>query len=116
MPEPDVARRHWADALAALAKGDYFTTTGEVLLPRASLDGSASGITAEVTASWTFPLRMAEIVWGDGHDTHRKTYPLPGTSEFGQGKFTWRARAENWKWARLAVWDIAGNGAFTTPA
>ena len=31
---------HWADALAAVAKGDYFTTTGEVLLPRATLEGT----------------------------------------------------------------------------
>jgi hypothetical protein len=106
---------HWSDALAALAKGDYFTTTGEVLLPRATLEGTENGVTADVTASWTFPLRMAEIVWGDGHETHRETFPLADTSEFGAGKFTWRARAQNWTWARVAVWDIAGNGAFTEP-
>lgn len=106
---------HWSDALAALAKGDYFTTTGEVLLPKATLEARNDGVTATVTASWTFPLRMAEIVWGDGHETHRETFPLTDTTEFGQRKFTWDARAQNWKWARLAVWDIAGDGAFTTP-
>ncbi len=106
---------HWADALAALAKGDYFTTTGEVLLPQATLRGDDDEVTADVTASWTFPLRMAEVVWGDGHDTYRKIFPLAGTREFSQGKFTWQARARNWKWARLAIWDVAGNGAFSTP-
>ena len=30
-------------------------------------------------------------------------------------EFTWQAKAPEWKWARLALWDIAGNGAFTTP-
>ena len=39
---------HWADALAAVAKGDYFTTTGEVLLPRASMQANLEEITAKV--------------------------------------------------------------------
>jgi hypothetical protein len=106
---------HWADALAALARGDYFTTTGEVLLPGAKLMANGDQITAKVAVTWTFPLRMAEIVWGDGAETHRQTIPLTDTKEFDQRDFVWDAKAPQWKWARLAVWDIAGNGAFTTP-
>jgi hypothetical protein len=105
----------WADALAALAKGDYFTTTGEVLLPHTSLVPNADQITAQVAAAWTFPLRMAEIVWGDGTETHRQAIPLTDTREFDQNEFTWQVSAPQWKWARVALWDIAGNGAFTTP-
>jgi hypothetical protein len=105
----------WADALTALAKGDYFTTTGEVLLPRTSLVPNADQITAQVAAMWTFPLRMAEIVWGDGEETHRQMIPLTDTREFDQHEFTWQVSAPQWKWARLALWDVAGNGAFTTP-
>jgi hypothetical protein len=105
----------WADALAAVAKGDYFTTTGEVLLPRATLQPNADQITAAVAATWTFPLRMAEIVWGDGRETHRQTIPLADTKEFDQHEFTWQVNAPEWKWARLALWDVAGNGAFSTP-
>jgi len=106
---------HWADALAALARGDYFTTTGEVLLPGAKLMANGDQITAKVAVTWTFPLRMAEIVWGDGAETHRQTIPLTDTKEFDQRDFAWDVKAPQWKWARLAVWDIAGNGAFTTP-
>jgi hypothetical protein len=106
---------HWSDALAALAKGDYFTTTGEVLLPGATLMANGDQITAKVAATWTFPLRMAEIVWGDGAETHRQTIPLTDTKEFDHRDFVWDVKAPQWKWARLAVWDIAGNGAFTTP-
>jgi len=106
---------HWADALAALAKGDYFTTTGEVLLPGANLVANGDQITAKVAATWTFPLRMAEIVWGDGAETHRQTIPLTDTKEFDHRDFAWDVKAPQWKWARLAVWDVAGNGAFTTP-
>jgi hypothetical protein len=60
-------------------------------------------------------LRFAEIVWGDGKATQRQTIPLDTTREFGSSTFTWKARADGWKWARLAVWDIAGNGAFVNP-
>jgi hypothetical protein len=40
---------------------------------------------------------------------------LAATKEFGKQNFTWEASAPNWKWARLAVWDVAGNGAFIPP-
>ena len=58
---------------------------------------------------------MAEIVWGDGHETHRETIPLADTREFGNREVHMACGAQKWKWARLALWDIAGNGAFTTP-
>ncbi|HWD00620.1 MAG TPA: hypothetical protein VG456_27880 [Candidatus Sulfopaludibacter sp.] len=106
---------HWADALAAVARGDYFTTTGEVLLPRATMAAESGDIAVNASVSWTFPLRMAEVVWGDGRETHRHTIPLTNTGEFDHADFAWHVPAPGWTWARLAVWDIAGNGAFTTP-
>lgn len=105
----------WGDALRAVANGDYFTTTGEVLFPKATVSGVPGTITAQADVTWTFPLRMAEIVWGDGRETHYETIPLSATKEFGKQNFTWTAKAPGWTWARLAVWDVAGNGAFTTP-
>jgi hypothetical protein len=106
----------WGDALEPLARGDFFTTTGEVLLPRVDLSKStAHEIVASVDAQWTFPLRFAEIVWSDGKTTHRETIALADTHEFGKKTFEWRAPAAGWTWARLAVWDVAGNGAFVNP-
>jgi hypothetical protein len=105
----------WGEALAVLSKGDYFTTTGEVLLPRASIAVSGEQLIAKAEISWTFPLRFAEIVWGDGSETHRKVISLAETGEFGRQDFTWQANAPDWKWARLAIWDVAGNGAFSPP-
>ncbi len=70
LPEFD----RWGDALVPLARGDFFTTTGEVLLPRVDLSKSSQNeIVAAVEAAWTFPLRFAEIVWSDGKTTHRET-------------------------------------------
>jgi hypothetical protein len=106
----------WGDALAPLAQGEFFTTTGEVLLPEVDLaSSSATEITARARVSWTFPLRFAEIVWGDGRTTHRKIIELAATREFGASSFEWRAAAPGWTWARVAVWDVAGNGALVNP-
>jgi hypothetical protein len=103
----------WGAALAPLANGEFFTTTGEVLLPDVNLSSSsATEIVASVRALWTFPLRFAEIVWGDGTTTHDEVIELADTREFGSKTFEWRAKASGWKWARVAVWDVAGNGAF----
>jgi len=106
----------WGEALTPLAKGEFFTTTGEVLLPDVNLSSSsATEIVASVRATWTFPLRFAEIVWGDGQTTHRHIIELANTREFGSKTFEWRAKASGWKWARVAAWDVAGNGAFVNP-
>jgi hypothetical protein len=101
--------------LDAVANGDTFISTGEVLIPDAKLTSAGETVIASVTVDYTFPLRMAEIVWGDGSATHRKIISLEGTREFGHQTFHWTADAANWKWARLAVWDVAGDGAFTNP-
>jgi len=106
----------FGDALAPLARGEFFTTTGEVLIPRVDLSRStADQIAATVDAQWTFPLRFAEIVWGDGKTTHREMIPLGETREFGKQTFEWKAPAAGWQWARVAVWDMAGSGAFVNP-
>jgi hypothetical protein len=106
----------WGEALAPLARGEFFVTTGEVLLPDVNLaSSSATEIVARARVLWTFPLRFAEIVWGDGQTTHREVIELADTREFGSRTFELRAKASGWKWARVAVWDVAGNGAFVNP-
>jgi hypothetical protein len=106
----------WGDVLTPLAQGEFFTTTGEVLLPRVDFAKStADQIAVTVDAQWTFPLQFAEIVWSDGQSTRREVIQLGETREFGSSTFEWRAAANGWKWARVAVWDVAANGAFVNP-
>ena len=110
------AFEQYGQAVEPLGRGEFFTTTGEVLLPRVDLSKStANEVIASVDAQWTFPLRFAEIVWSDGKTTHRETIALGDTREFGKRTFEWRAPASGWQWARVAVWDVAGNGAFVNP-
>ena len=106
----------YGSMLDTLARGDYFISTGEVLFPELRLEGaSPSEIQVKAKVSHTFPLHMAEIVWGNSAETFRTTIPLESTHEFSDTQVEKRIPAEGWKWARFAVWDVAGNGAFTSP-
>ncbi len=107
----------WGEAVEPLARGDFFTTTGEVLLPEVDFSASTEDrLDVWMEVDWTFPLRFAEIVWGDeAGATHREVTPLSRTRAFGAGGFALAADAPGWTWARVAVWDVAGNGAFVNP-
>ncbi|HYM13593.1 MAG TPA: hypothetical protein VEU62_22825 [Bryobacterales bacterium] len=109
---------NYASVADVLREGDYFVTTGEVLLPDYSIAppakvGGASRVRAHVR--WTFPLKMAEVVWGDGAATQRRVISLEKTAAFGEADYDWPVEAGDWKWMRFAVWDEAGDGAFVNP-
>lgn len=107
LPGPD----DWSPILDVLRRGDFFVTTGEVLIHSCRLVGNQ--VRAEV--EWTLPLGQAELVTCDGKNVRRKTIRLPETREFGRQKFEWPLDNANPEWFRLEVWDIAYNGAFTQP-
>src|SRR5882762_3791971 len=72
------------DAQVHLATDEFYLITGMVDVPEADLtSSSAAQIVATVHAVWTFPLRFAEIVWGDGRTTHREVISMAETREFG---------------------------------
>ncbi len=115
----------WEPVLAALRKGAFFVTTGEVLIPeftvngrrsgeRVSLDGDATA-TIELDLQWTFPLDYAEVISGDGQTTKRQKVDLSHTTSFGEDRITIPVDLSGQKWVRVEVWDIATNGAFTQP-
>ncbi len=98
--------------LEKLQAGEYFVSTGEVLLPEARI---RKGLSAEARVRWSFPLAQAIVIWGDGVETRRNALSLEATRPFGEQRFQWKLDAPEAKWARLEVWDVAGNGAFTNP-
>lgn len=106
----------YGTVLEAIAEGRFFMTTGEVLLPEYSLRGGSSGLRVEATIQHRFPLQFAEVVWGDAEGrTQRKVIPLHSSGQFEKKRYDWDVAAPAWKWARLAVWDVAANGAMTNP-
>ncbi|MCC6587021.1 MAG: hypothetical protein IT168_10050 [Bryobacterales bacterium] len=102
----------YGSALDAIKRGDFFISTGEVLLPLVVI---RPGLTVTADIRWNFPLDHALIVWGDGSQTHREPVTLADTAFYGTRTFTWKANAPGARWARLEVWDVAGNGAMSTP-
>jgi len=115
----------WKSVLDVLRTGKFFSGTGEVLLPKFSVNGKGSGETlslgnkaqaeVKVTVDWTFPLNYAELVYGDGDKVFREKIDLNDTEAFGTKEFTFPINLKGKKWIRLEVWDVAANGAFTQP-
>lgn len=115
----------WQPVLDTLRRGQFFVTTGEVLIPRFAVNGAQSGEVATIPNSnkasvqldlkWTFPLSFAEIVTGDGSDVKRQRIDLTHTESFGEQTFEVDVDVTGRRWLRVEVWDVATNGAFTQP-
>ncbi len=115
----------WQPVLSALRGGQFFVTTGEVLVPVFTVDGRKSGesttvakgrkVEVRLDLTWTFPLAYAEIITGDGRDTKRQRVDLSATESFGEVSIKADVDVTGQRWLRVEVWDIATNGAFTQP-
>ena len=105
----------WSPILRALRAGDFFVSSGEVLMRNWSIEGSGARRTYNAEVEWTFPLEFVELVWGDGDQTHSQTISATDLPAFGTKKFSIPFDAAGKKWVRFAAWDSAGNGAFTQP-
>ena len=113
VPGPDA---NWSPILTALRGGDFFVTTGEILIPHYAVEGTGNRRTIVADVEWTFPLAFAEIVWGDGKKIDRQIVPATDLPPFGSKRFSLPFDATGKSWVRFAVWDSAGNGAFVQPA
>ena len=113
----------WQSIVDTLQKGNFFSTTGEVLIPSFTVNEKGVGDTTVLNPDgkaaisfklqWTFPLQFAEIISGDGNKVFRHKVDLQSTVPFGEQNFWMPVDLANRKWVRLEVWDIAANGAFT---
>ena len=101
--------------IETMKRGDYFVTSGEVLIPAYRVEGTGSQRTITADVEWTFPLEFAEVVWGDGEKTERQIIPATHLPAFGKHSFKIPFDATGKKWVRFAVWDTAGNGALVQP-
>jgi hypothetical protein len=105
----------WKPIIYALKRGDYFTTSGEVLIPSYAVEGTGNQRRIVADVEWTFPLDFAEVVWGDGEKTDRQIISATNLPAFGRHHFQIPFDATGKKWVRFAVWDSAGNGAMVQP-
>jgi len=101
--------------IEAMKRGDYFWTSGEVLVSSYSVQGAGAKRTITADVEWTFPLEFVEVVWGDGVKTDRQVIKTTDAGAFGRKRFTIPFEATGKKWVRFAAWDTAGNGAMVQP-
>jgi hypothetical protein len=99
----------------AMMRGDYFWTSGEVLIPSYAVEGAGGQRTIAAEVEWTFPLDFVEVVWGDGKKTDRQIISASDLPAFGKKRFSIPFDATGKKWVRFAAWDVAGNGAMVQP-
>lgn len=105
----------YSSIIKVLKDGDYFVSTGEVLIPSHSLSGTGRNAVVNADVKWTFPLDFVEVVWGDGKKTSSKVVATKELSAFGTKSFSVPFDGRGAKWVRFAAWDTAGNGAMTQP-
>lgn len=115
----------WQPVLDALRAGNFFATTGEVLIPEFTVagkrsgetigDGARGGVILEAVLEWTFPLAFAEVITGDGKQVRRQRIDLSDTEAFGRRRLRLPVDLANQTWVRFEAWDMARNGAFTQP-
>ena len=101
----------WSPVLKAIRDGDFFVTSGKVLIPEFEIAEGA--IEAEI--EWTYPLDFVEVVWGDGKTTDREIVSTVDEEPFGKKRFRIPFDRAGKRWVRLAAWDSAGNGAAAQP-
>lgn len=94
----------------AFTRGDWFVTTGEVLLDHYRVEDGQ----VRVTLSWTFPMDFCEIVYSDGEAIGQRVMSLTDRRPFGSEQIAMDIPA-GMKWVRFTAWDCAKNGAFTQP-
>jgi hypothetical protein len=105
----------WSSVLHTMRAGDYYVSSGEVLFRNWNVEGSGPRRTYTAEAEWTFPPEFAELVWSDGETVGRQIIDMKDMGPFGSHQFRVPFDATGKKWVRFAVWDSAGNGAFTQP-
>src|SRR5262245_48109340 len=110
-PEDD-----YGPILKSLRDGNFFVTTGEILVRNYSVAGSGNQRTVTADVDWTFPLNFVEVVWSDGKKVDRQVISATDLGPFGTKHFAIPFDAAGKSWVRFAVWDSAGNGGFVQPA
>ena len=112
VPGPD---QDWSPVLKAMRDGNFFVSTGEILIKNYAVTGSGTQRTITADVEWTFPMAFMEIVTGDGKTVSKKVISATDMQAFGTKKLSLPFDAAGKKWVRFSMWDVAGNGAFTQP-
>ncbi|MEO5739323.1 MAG: hypothetical protein ABIS29_01835 [Vicinamibacterales bacterium] len=105
----------WSPILKSIRNGDFWVSTGEVLIKNYAVEGTGAKRTVSADLEFTYPLDFVEVVWGDGKKIDKQVIRATETTAHGTKKISIPFDATGKTWVRFAVWDSAGNGAFVQP-
>jgi hypothetical protein len=111
VPGPD---DDWSPVLTALRNGDFFVTTGEILIPSYKVEGTAANAPSSPTSNGRSRCRSSRLC-GATEEDDRQIVSATDLGAFGTKQFRIPFDAAGKAWVRFAVWDSAGNGAFVQP-
>ena len=83
-PGPD---DDYSPILKSLRDGNFFVTTGEILIRNYSVAGTGNQRTITADVDWTFPLNFVEVVWSDGKKVDRQVISATDLAPFGTKHF-----------------------------
>ena len=106
----------WTPILRSIRNGDFWVSTGEILIKNYAVEGTGAKRTVTADLEWTYPLEFIEVVWGDGKKVDAQIIKATDTIAHGTRKLSIPFDATGKAWVRMSVWDSAGNGAFVQPA
>ena len=113
VPGPD---QDWSPVLKAMRDGNFFVSTGRDR-PIKNYLVTGSGNSADDYGGCR--MDVPDGVHGNRHGGRQSCYQRVITATemqaFGTRKLTIPFDATGKKWVRFAMWDVAGNGAFTQP-
>ena len=112
VPGPD---QDWSPVLKSLREGNFFVSTGEILIKNYMVSGTGTQRTITADVEWTYPMAFMEIVTGDGKTVTKKVISATDMQAFGTKKLSLPFDASGKKWVRFSMWDVAGNGGFVQP-
>ena len=112
VPGPD---DDWSPVLKAMREGNFFVSTGEILIKNYAVTGSGTQRTITADVEWTYPMAFMEIVTGDGKTVTKKVISATDMQAFGTKKLSIPFDVAGKKWVRFSMWDVAGNGGFVQP-
>jgi hypothetical protein len=105
----------WSPILRSIRNGDFWISTGEVLIKNYAVEGTGAKRTVSADLEFTYPLDFVEVVWGDGKKIDKQVIRATDTTAHGTKKISIPLDATGKVWVRFSVWDSAGNGAFVQP-
>jgi hypothetical protein len=105
----------WSPILRSIRNGDFWVSTGEILIKNYAVEGTGAKRTLTADLEWTYPLEFIEVVWGDGKKVDSQIIKATDTTAHGTRKLSIPLDATGKAWVRMSVWDSAGNGAFVQP-